>query len=116
MECFTDYTVDQTSNKGHVLIPKREFNPELSSFSNFLLDLVDFRDRVRPLASDMARFDASLLHQKRNVDDLEAQMSEFKEGISEGTGPVDEAMQSVEEGYSSFNDTCTANVARGAMQ
>ena len=103
MECFTDYTQDRTQNKGHILIPKREFNPELSSFSNFLLDLVDFRDRVRPMASDLARFDASLLHQKRNVDELEAQMREFKEGISEGTAQAGgEEVQSVEEGYSSL--------------
>jgi hypothetical protein len=41
------------------MIPKREFNPELSAFSNLTLDLIDFRDRVRPQARDMALLDAS---------------------------------------------------------
>ena len=39
-------------------IPKREHNPELSLFSNLVLDLVDFKDRVRPLARDMALLDS----------------------------------------------------------
>lgn len=41
------------------MIKKREFNPELSGFSNLLLDLVDFKDRVRPLAKDMALMDVA---------------------------------------------------------
>merc|ERR1711893_567925 len=84
-------------NKGHILIPKREFNPEISSFSNFLLDLVDFKDRVRPMASDIARHDAAQINQRRNVNELESQLREFNEGIGDG------AAQSVEEaGYSSL--------------
>ena len=59
MECFRDYTLDRVNNKGYVLIPKREFNPELSAFSNLLLDLVDLKDRVRPMANDIARLDAA---------------------------------------------------------
>lgn len=104
MEIFNDFTIDKTENKGYALIPKREFNPELSAFSNLLLDLVDFKDRVRPLASDIARLDAATPHQKRNVAELEAQMREFQEGIGEGSSAAkaDTATQSVEEGYSSL--------------
>jgi hypothetical protein len=39
------------------MIQKREFNPELSVVSNVILDLVDFRDRVRPLARDLTLMD-----------------------------------------------------------
>lgn len=104
MEIFHDYTIDLTQNKGYAMIPKREFNPELSAFSNLLLDLVDFKDRVRPMASDIARLDAAKLHQKRNVEELEAAMREFSEGIEEGSSSAaaDKGAQSVEEGYSSL--------------
>ena len=105
MECFKDWTVDKMENKGYVLIPKREFNPEISAFSNLLLDLVDFKDRVRPMANDIARHDAAWINQPRNVNELEADMAEFKEGITEGSsaGATDAAQQTVEEGgYSSL--------------
>lgn len=105
MECFKDYTVSDRQVRGYVLIPKREFNPEISSFSNMLLDLVDFKDRVRPLASDIARHDAATIYQRRSAKELQAAMDEFKEGITEGaaaTTPAEEAAQSVDEGYSSL--------------
>ena len=54
MEIFEDYTLVQTENKHHTLIPKREPNPELSLMGNFALDLVDFKDRVKPMARDLA--------------------------------------------------------------
>ena len=41
------------------MIQKREHNPELSVFSNFVLDLADFKDRVRPLARDIALMDVT---------------------------------------------------------
>jgi len=50
--------------KEYGMIPKREFNPELSAFSNLTLDLLDFKDRVRPQARDMALFDASRPYQR----------------------------------------------------
>lgn len=59
MEIFEDFTVDKRDTKEYVMIKKREFNPELSAFSNLLLDLVDFRDRVKPLAKDIALHDVS---------------------------------------------------------
>lgn len=52
------------------MIPKREFNPELSTFSNFALDLVDFKDRVRPQALDITRLDVSRNYQPRSVKEL----------------------------------------------
>ena len=67
MELFEDFTQVQGDRSGYSMIPKREFNPELSAFSNILLDMQDFRDRVRPLANDLARFDASRKYQRRNV-------------------------------------------------
>ena len=104
MEIFKDYTIDRMENKGYVLIPKREFNPEISSFSNFLLDLVDFKDRVKPMANDIARLDSAFIHQKRDVHELEAQMAEFKESIGEGSAEAAEEgpQKTVEEGYSSL--------------
>ena len=102
MEIFNDYTIDKMDKKGYALIPKREFNPEISAFSNFLLDLVDFKDRVRPMANDVARHDAAFIHQKRNVNEMEAAMREFKDGITEGSRPQDLGQASVDEGYSSL--------------
>ena len=85
------------------MIPKREFNPEISAFSNLLLDLVDFKDRVRPLANDIARHDASVLYQKQSADTILDQMAEFREGLKENTDAASQAgPQSVEEGYSSL--------------
>lgn len=54
MEIFEDYSVEKQDFKKHVMIAKREYNPELSIFSNMVLDLVDFKDRVRPLGADIA--------------------------------------------------------------
>jgi len=59
MEIFEDFTVDRMDRKMHALIPKREFNPELSAVSNLLLDLVDFKERVVPLARDVSLIDVS---------------------------------------------------------
>jgi hypothetical protein len=59
MEIFEDFTVQKRDNKEYAMIEKREFNPELSAFSNAVLDLVDFRDRVRPLARDLTLMDVT---------------------------------------------------------
>lgn len=58
-EIFKDYTENKVDQKDYVMIQKREYNPELSLFSNLVLDLVDFKDRVRPLARDIALMDAT---------------------------------------------------------
>lgn len=68
--------------KDYVMIQKREYNPELSLFSNFVLDLVDFKDRVRPLAKDMALMDVQRNYQKNNVNQILEQQREFKESIT----------------------------------
>lgn len=54
MEIFTDYTVDHADTKEFIMIGKREYNPELSILGNMVLDLVDFKDRVRPVSKDIA--------------------------------------------------------------
>jgi len=54
MEIGEDFSIDKYGGQGFKTISKREFNPELSTVSNLVLDLVDFRDRIRPLARDMA--------------------------------------------------------------
>mmetsp|Transcript_119518 Transcript_119518/g.166736 ORF Transcript_119518/g.166736 Transcript_119518/m.166736 type:complete len:375 (+) Transcript_119518:632-1756(+) len=59
MEIFEDFSVAKVDMKDYAMIKKREFNPELSAFSNLLLDLVDFKDRVRPMARDIALMDVS---------------------------------------------------------
>lgn len=59
MEVFTDFSLDRHDKKMFATIAKREFNPELSAFSNMVLDLQDFRDRVKPMASDLALWDAT---------------------------------------------------------
>jgi hypothetical protein len=59
MDVFRDYSEQRTESKEYVMIRKREYNPELSVFSNFALDLVDFKDRIRPLANDIALIDVT---------------------------------------------------------
>ena len=39
MEIFKDHTVLEVDHKDYVMIKKREYNPELSIFSNLVLDL-----------------------------------------------------------------------------
>jgi hypothetical protein len=69
MEAFQDFSINKADEKAYVLIPKREFNPELSTFSNLILDLVDFKDRVRPVARDISLLDATARYQSRKVDE-----------------------------------------------
>lgn len=71
MEAFQDFTISQHDDKAYYMIPKREFNPELSAFSNLILDLVDFKDRVRPLARDISLLDATQRYQARPVSEVE---------------------------------------------
>ena len=52
------------------MISKREFNPELSAFSNLILDLVDFKDRVKPAARDLTLLDVSRKYQKVSIDEI----------------------------------------------
>jgi len=70
MEVFEDFTTQKFDSKQYAMIEKREFNPELSAFSNAVLDLVDFRDRVRPLARDLTLMDVTRKYQKTNIDEI----------------------------------------------
>jgi len=67
IEIFEDFTIPSGDGKGFVKIPKREYNPELSFFSNAALDLADFKDRVIPLANDAARLDGTFQYQRMTV-------------------------------------------------
>ena len=70
-EIFDDPSEFKADQKDFVMIQKREYNPELSLFANLALDLVDFKDRVRPLARDMALLDVTRPLQKHNINELE---------------------------------------------
>jgi len=54
MELFEDFTIDKHDDKTVRMIKKREFNPKISLYSNMVLDLIDFKDRVRPMSKDIA--------------------------------------------------------------
>jgi len=98
MEIFEDHTVLKQDNKQFAMITKREHNPELSVMSNMVLDLVDFKDRVRPLSRDISMMEATNTHQKQNATELLAHKREFENMLSEMRQPA----KSVEtQGYSS---------------
>ena len=84
------------------MIEKREYNPTLSVFSNMVLDLVDFKDRVRPLSKDIAMIEKSLKYQKQNVDTLVSEKAEFQRILSDiSNDRLDETQYIKEQGYSS---------------
>jgi hypothetical protein len=70
VEIFEDFTRNTTDGKTFKSIPKREHNPELSVFQNLALDLIDFRDRVKPLAEDMARLDQTHKYQSHDASEM----------------------------------------------
>jgi len=98
-EIFTDFSEFKADPKDFMMIQKREHNPELSLFSNLVLDLVDFKDRVRPLARDIALMDVTRGYQKTNVKESEAQREELVKTLREIEQEVE--TQILEEGYSS---------------
>lgn len=108
MEVFEDYTVDKADNKDYVLIEKREYNPELSVLSNMVLDLVDFKDRVKPLSQDIAMLEQARKYQKQNAVqmlDERAQFEELMSDIRSGVDPVQavsKRLDNRDEGYSSI--------------
>jgi hypothetical protein len=59
MEVFEDFSRQPDTEDSYALIPKREYNPELSAFANMMFDLEDFKDRVRPMANDVTLFEAA---------------------------------------------------------
>ena len=109
MEIFQDYTVDNADNKEFIMIQKREYNPELSILGNMVLDLVDFKDRVRPLSKDIAMLEQAQKYQKQNAEEQlyeQAQFEALMSDIRSGTDPIDalkkQVEQPIEEGYSSI--------------
>ena len=57
------YSKSMEYDKYYVSIPKRPYDKSQSIFSNFVSDLIDFNNRVRPIARSIAYRDASLKHQ-----------------------------------------------------
>lgn len=103
MELFEDYSVDKLDHKNYMMIEKREYNPELSVFSNMVLDLVDFKDRVRPLSNDISMMEQANKYQKQNVNQMLDERENFKQMIqSAKTESNDRIEQTDAEGYSSM--------------
>ena len=98
-EVFKDYTETKIDNKDYMMIQKREYNPELSMFSNLVLDLVDFKDRVRPLAKDIALMDVTRGYQKQNINEILEEQKAFRETLTKVQAAIDK--EALEEGYSS---------------
>lgn len=67
LEIFEDFSrADLTQDGKKVFtIPKRHHDPELSFMKNLYLDLLDFRDRVKPLANDLALMDETSVYQSQ---------------------------------------------------
>merc|ERR1712031_136881 len=103
MEIFEDFTVDKGDLKKYVMIDKREYNPELSVFSNMVLDLVDFKDRVRPLSNDIAMMEQANRYQKQNVNQMLDERENFKQMIQSAKNETNDRIEATEaEGYSSM--------------
>ena len=98
-EIFQDYTETKIDNKDFIMIQKREYNPELSLFSNLVLDLVDFKDRVRPLARDIALMDVTRGYQKQNINEILKEQEAFKDTMARVEAEIEK--EALEEGYSS---------------
>lgn len=96
IDCFQDETVKK-AEKGYKLIPKREYNPGLSLFQNFLLDATDFKERVRPQAKDMSQLDKSMAHQRHSAAEIKKTRSEFKGLVDNFAGDSGAARTIVDE-------------------
>ena len=82
------------------MIEKREQNPELSVFSNMVLDLVDFKDRVRPLSNDISMLENAMKYQKQNVQEMLDNRAEFRRVVDEVSEPGF-TLDKIEPGYKS---------------
>jgi hypothetical protein len=98
-EVFHDPTLTKVDFKDFAMIQKREYNPELSVFSNFVLDLVDFKDRVRPLARDIALIDVTRKYQRTSMANIDQERQEFEDTLKKVSAEVERGV--LEEGYSS---------------
>jgi hypothetical protein len=68
-------------------------------FSNLVLDLVDFKDRVRPLAKDIALMDVTRGYQKQNINEILKEQEAFRQTITKVEAAIEK--EALEEGYSS---------------
>ena len=80
-----------------------------------VLDLVDFKDRVRPMSNDIAMLEQSMRFQKQNAQDMLQERAEFRQVIDEIRGGMysdrlGEGTQP-EEGYSSLEIEAPAHEA-----
>jgi len=104
MEVFEDFTVDKNDYKMYAMIKKREHNPELSVVQNMILDLVDFKDRVRPLSRDISLVEHTQKFQKENPAVLEQEQDQFMQLVNELNSDKAgfKGLSSEEGGYSSL--------------
>ena len=103
MELFEDYSVDKLDHKLFMTIAKREYNPELSVFSNMVLDLVDFKDRVRPLSNDIAMMEQANKYQKQNVQQMLDERAQFQDMIKDvRSDESHDRLEQASDGYSSI--------------
>mmetsp|Transcript_24164 Transcript_24164/g.17012 ORF Transcript_24164/g.17012 Transcript_24164/m.17012 type:complete len:146 (-) Transcript_24164:107-544(-) len=102
MEIFEDFTQMKRDNKDYLMIKKREFNPELSAFSNLLLDLVDFKDRVRPMAQDVALMDVSRQYQRIPASEIDKSRQDIKKEFAALDKSDQSGQETIDEGYSSL--------------
>lgn len=104
MEVFEDFTVDKNDYKMYAMIKKREHNPELSVVQNMILDLVDFKDRVRPLSRDISLVEHTQKFQKENPAALAQEQDQFMQLVNELNSDKAgfKGLSSEEGGYSSL--------------
>jgi hypothetical protein len=100
MEIFKDYTENSLDAKEYVMIKKREQNPELSVFSNLVLDLIDFKDRIRPMARDIALMDVASKYEKNNIIELQKEREQMMKEIDDINAHGDKGAK-IDRGYSS---------------
>lgn len=119
MEIAEDYSIDKTDVAGYMMVAKREFNPELSAVSNLALDMIDFRDRIRPLARDCCLMDVSRKYQRlSHADHMQMRKDLYSEAQVEEKDPSfpelfdgEAASQAVSGGYSSGEITAESEAA-----
>lgn len=74
-ECFNkDFTKRNITDKQYIMIPKRPFDNNKSVVNNFILDLVDFNYRVKPLARHLVYRDVSAKYQPIPMNEEEVEM------------------------------------------
>jgi hypothetical protein len=70
-----------------------------------VLDLVDFKDRIRPLSKDISMLESSSKYQKANVEKMQSEQEEFKQLLTELNNDSIDRIDSAGEGYSSIEIT-----------